>query len=293
MTSSNLLGTAPRKTTRLSPLSYPGGKFRARKIIRHYFPKNVKEMVSPFFGGGHIELDCAADGIKVHGYDAYDRLINFWKHIQSSAPKVRKEAWKFYPMTRDKFYSLREEYESLQCNIKKAAVFWSVHKSSFSKMGFSKTGISMKENRFNPKQINLLGDFHNNNFTIDCADFKHSLSHHSDIFAYCDPPYLLGKSFLYGINGQLHKDFDHIGLCEQLKARDNWVLSYNNTPEIREMYAGYDFVYPQFKYSMGNKLGHQQETKEILIINTGIKPDLIYPNLNPEHPKYPLTSFFD
>jgi len=40
-----------------SLLCYPGGKTRARKEIIQYFPKGITQMLSPFLGGGSIELE--------------------------------------------------------------------------------------------------------------------------------------------------------------------------------------------------------------------------------------------
>lgn len=39
-----------------SPLRYPGGKSRAIKILKDYFPKDFTEYREPFFGGGSVGL---------------------------------------------------------------------------------------------------------------------------------------------------------------------------------------------------------------------------------------------
>ena len=43
-----------------SPLRYPGGKTRGVEFITRFFPKNLDKLLSPFFGGGSIELCVAA-----------------------------------------------------------------------------------------------------------------------------------------------------------------------------------------------------------------------------------------
>ncbi len=45
-----------------SPLRYPGGKTRGVEFITQFFPKNLDKLLSPFFGGGSIELSVAAKG---------------------------------------------------------------------------------------------------------------------------------------------------------------------------------------------------------------------------------------
>ena len=41
-------------------------------------------MVSPFFGGGSIEIHYAAQGVRVHGYDIFEPLANFWEQVLMS-----------------------------------------------------------------------------------------------------------------------------------------------------------------------------------------------------------------
>ena len=51
-----------------------------------------------------------------------------------------------------------------------------------------------------------------------------------------DPPYV-DLEYLYRLDG-----FDHVGLAEILHNRDNWILSYNDTPFIRDLYSGYKTI---------------------------------------------------
>ena len=67
-----------------SPLRYPGGKSRAAKYIATFVPNDAKEFCSPFMGGGSIELMIASRGTKVYGYDIFQPLICFWKHLLKS-----------------------------------------------------------------------------------------------------------------------------------------------------------------------------------------------------------------
>ena len=61
-----------------SPLHYPGGKRWLVNIINEYLPY-VEKIVSPFFGGGTIELNLAAQGKQIIAYDTNFALVNFWK----------------------------------------------------------------------------------------------------------------------------------------------------------------------------------------------------------------------
>ena len=62
-----------------SPIRYPGGKTRAVGVILSLIPAECKVIASPFLGGGSIEVALSDYGVKVYGYDVFDRLVNFWK----------------------------------------------------------------------------------------------------------------------------------------------------------------------------------------------------------------------
>ncbi len=68
-----------------SPLRYPGGKTRGVNLITGFFPKDLKTILSPFFGGGSIELFLAARGVQVLGYDIFLPLVEFWQCLQIDA----------------------------------------------------------------------------------------------------------------------------------------------------------------------------------------------------------------
>lgn len=61
--------TVTNKYSARSLLRYPGGKTRAVDFITKFFPQRLDRLLSPFFGGGSIELAVAASGTKVYGYD--------------------------------------------------------------------------------------------------------------------------------------------------------------------------------------------------------------------------------
>ena len=88
-------------------------------------------------------------------------------------------------------------------------------------------------------------------------------------FLYLDPPYWI-KNHLYGTNGDTHKNFDHYGLFEILDSRDKWLLSYNNCPEILELYNDYKILFPKWKYGMST----DKKSKEVLILSKDLQEEL-------------------
>jgi DNA adenine methylase len=71
------------------------------------------------------------------------------------------------------------------------------------------------------------------------------------------------KPVLYGDRGSTHKGFDHHGFAEEIKKKNNWVISYNPHPTILELYKDYEIVYPEWTYGMSA----DKTSKEILVLN--------------------------
>ncbi|MCM8801658.1 MAG: DNA adenine methylase, partial [Candidatus Omnitrophica bacterium] len=69
-----------------SPLRYAGGKSWAVGFVVEHLPENIKRLISPFFGGGSIEIALAKElGIEVIGFELFDILVNYWK-VQIERP---------------------------------------------------------------------------------------------------------------------------------------------------------------------------------------------------------------
>jgi len=75
---------------------------------------------------------------------------------------------------------------------------------------------------------------------------------------------MLGKKAdkLYGDKGSTHSGFDHDGLHSLLTKRSNWVLSYNDCDDIRDLYRDYNIVEAKWSYGMNKS----KKSSELLII---------------------------
>jgi len=258
------LGSNKMKSITRSPLRYPGGKTRAIDSIFSLIPENTKEMGSPFFGGGSVEITCANNGIKVYGYDVFSPLVEFWQCLLSDPIRLSETIKKYYPLPKVKFYKLQQTQRNHKSKYERAAIFYVLNRSSFSGSTLS-GGMSPGHPRFNESSIERIRNFKIENMHIKELDFKESIHKHPKALLYLDPPYLT-KNTLYGKNGDAHKNFDHIGLAKILKNREKWILSYNDSPEIHELYKGYSFHYPNWKYGMSNN----KTSKEVLILSKDI-----------------------
>lgn len=256
-------------------LRYPGGKSFAVKAIIPYFPDDITEMVSPFFGGGSIEIECALSGIRVWGYDIFEPLVHFWQHVLNKNQELYDKISEYpIPLPKEKFYEMQKGFKDLTDPLEIAAQFYILNRCSFSGTTLS-GGMSPSQKNWNERSKERIKNFNlgsglfssNDLLSVNNKDFSESLEKHSGIFAYLDPPYLLEKSTLYGNRGSTHKDFDHIKLHEILSNRTTpWALSYNDHPELLELYNEYNIYRPAWRYAMKSK-GGCKDSYEIVVTN--------------------------
>lgn len=258
----SLFEPKPELTAR-SPLRYPGGKTRAVSMILPHIPENTEKLCSPFFGGGSVELALMGKGVAIFGSDIFSPLVDFWQETIRDSAELSERVKKYYPLSRSKFYSLQKRYTSLPDKLERAAVFFVLNRCSFSGTTLS-GGMSPGHKRFTPSAIERLRNFHSAGLKVRKVDYKVALRENSNMMAYLDPPYLISSDNLYGSRGNAHKGFNHEELASILRKRDKWVLSYNDCPEIRELYKYARIFEPEkWKYGMSNG----KKSEELLIIS--------------------------
>lgn len=236
----------------LTPLFYPGGKTRARKVVGEHIPGDITKLLSPFLGGGSIELMIAAKGIPVVANDAFAPLANFWNEALTDPEGLaRRVTERYFPMDKSAFQTLQKGYESEPAEYR-AAAYYALNRRSFGGLTFSggcrRNGV--EEEKFSEKSIARLAAFRAPNLQlVQNLDYQEFLSQHPHDFAYMDPPYLI-ETGIYGRRGNQHKHFNHGRLQECLARREsNWLLSYNDVPEVRAMYRDCEII--PVKYTGG------------------------------------------
>ena len=262
-----------------TPLRYPGGKTRAVKHILPHIPPDIDRLCSPFFGGGSLELAIASRGTEVRGYDKMKQLVWFWQalcadnNLLADTVETLQEHYQIRNgdtvkgCAKDSFHQYREELktESFMFSYERAAKYYAINRASFSGATFS-GGWSEKASyaRFTDSSIQRLRDFEAKNFRVDYADFEDAIHYHPKAFLYLDPPYMLPsvQNALYGTNGDLHRSFEHERLHSILTKRTGWVMSYNDCPEIRDMYCDQKIIDAAWSYGMNQS----KKSSEIIII---------------------------
>lgn len=272
----------------ISPLRYAGGKSKAIGLILENLPKlKEKKIVSPFFGGGSVEL-CLSQmlGINVIGYDIFNMLVNFWYVLINYKNEFITELMKFEinkeeftynrhvllnywekikPVdlnynTKNEIQLKTEDLTKLDDNIINQAVYYYYNMSlSYGPMflGWASSNEINKE-KFK-RRIDKIKNMNLINLQVYCASFQEILEKHNHDFLFLDPPYYLdGDSKMFkGIypNSNFaihHKNFDHIKLAEMLKNhKGGFLMTYNNCSTIKDLYNEYKFEYPEWQYTYG------------------------------------------
>lgn len=265
-----------------TPIRYAGGKSRAKRHITPYVEDQTK-IISPFMGGGSLEVHWASMGKEVIGYDVFDMLVNFWDVVLSKPDDLADELSKIVP-TKDIYAEIKETLMALdktqsmlsgwktdyykRTNIKSldkivsAAYYYFNHNTSYGP-GYLGWGSSLylNDKSWN-KMVNRVRTFRCDTLKVYQKDFSESIPEHKTDFLYLDPPYFLdsesdNKMFagIYPMrNIPVHHDnFNHELLRDLLhEHQGEFVLSYNNCESIRNYYRDFDFQYPDWNYSMGN-----------------------------------------
>ena len=246
-----------------SPLRYPGGKSRAVKAILDLIPLDTRTVVSPFLGGGSVELACAAMGMSVRASDLFEPLATFWQQLLLNPAAVADEAALLHPMERDRFYELQRGFYGIEDPVRRAGVFYALNRASFSGVTLA-GGMSPGHPRFTESSIARLRRFRTGDFKVRHLDFATAIeSAPDDSMMYCDPPYMIESDNLYGYRGDMHSGFDHLRLAVLLSERDNWILSYNDCATVRDLYADYTILTPSWTYGMAN----DKRSREVLVVN--------------------------
>jgi len=265
-----------------TPLRYAGGKTKAIKIITPYV-EGVDKIVSPFFGGGSLEVHWASMGKEVIGYDIFGTLTNFWDVMLNNREEFVEKLKTINPTpeeykrikgilinwdeTQEMLSSWKTDYYKRDNivtldNITAAAYYYFNHNTSYGPgyLGWG-SSVYLKQTKWD-KMIDNISKLVLPKLSVFQGSFEEIIPKHSEDFLYLDPPYYLEKDsdnkMFTGIypmrNIPIHHDgFDHEKLRDLILAhKGNFVMSYNNCETIREYYKDFEFFYPKWSYSMGN-----------------------------------------
>ena len=263
----------PEKNLARSPLQYPGGKSKAVRQICALIPRDTKELISPFLGGAWVELALDQIGVKVYGFDFFQPVVDFWQeaiHDAEYLSRVVRNMW-LLPTTVEDFKAAQGmKFGNI---VDRAAQFYYLNRASFSGRGFSGS-MCKKQKGYKESNREFLSKFKVNHMRVYFQDFRDTINRNGDdIFMYLDPPYAIGKnSQYYGVDGDMHDEFPHEELVALLKKKKNWLMSYNNSEYIYDLFKDFRIVVPD-GWSYGMSPG-AEKSREVFILGDGI-PEVI------------------
>jgi len=279
-----------------APIRYPGGKSLAVGYILELLPSNVEKVISPFIGGGSVEVAISKElGIPVVGYDIFDILVNFWQVLlnQNLKEKMLRILYELSP-NKYTYNKVKEELKGhwnwiqyrkgsekniIKDKVKLAAYYYFNYNLSYGPgfLGWP-SSVYLNEKRY-ISLLEKLKNFENDKLEVYCSDFRDVLKKHRNDFLYLDPPYYIGKDskMFKGIypmrNFPIHHNgFPHEILRDMLREhKGGFILSYNDCPTIREYYKEYEQYFPSWQYTMGQgekRIGKYRKERKC---NTNIK----------------------
>ena len=205
----------------LSPLRYAGGKSNAIGFILEHFPAlKSKRIVSPFFGGGSVEICLASKlGYEVIGYDIFGMLVNFWQQLLSNRETFATELSKltansehftrnrhillhFWDTIKpdDLVYNTRSKVDLTEAEktmlfnnpLLQAVYYYYNMQLSYGPMFLGwPSSVYVHPHKLDGMVENIrkcsLG-----NIRVECDSFENTIPIHSNEFLFVDPPYYLG-----------------------------------------------------------------------------------------------------
>ena len=266
-----------------SPLRYPGGKGKLYKKVKSIIEENdlsKKTYVEPFAGGFGIGLKLLDNNVvekaMLNDYDSH--IFNFWYCVLNKTDELCK-AINDVNITLDERKKQKETYYNPDSDIFDdafATLFLNrVNYSGIIKAGaiggLVQTGKYKIDCRFRKNwlidTITKISEMRKRIkiYNLDASKFIcQNLSKMKDrIFLNIDPPYVVKGAQLYT---NFFEEADHRNLASLIKARIPhvpWIVTYDNTTLIKELYEEYDV----YEYTLNHSAGGSKKGNELAILN--------------------------
>ena len=261
-----------------SPLRYPGGKNKLSAFLAKIcIDNNVNgHYVEPYSGGASVALFLLLEGYvsKITINDKDRSIYAFWYSVLNKTNQLCELI--------DKTEITIEEWR------KQKAIQNRKDNADLLELGFS-TFFLNRTNRSGIINAGIIGGVEQNgNYLMDCRFNKQDLierirtiakkkkhirlyrkdaiklidkiqeeANQENIIFYFDPPYFLKASSLYMNH---YKEHNHKEVSDKIKAIRNikWVVSYDNVPEINNLYLGISKKEYSFKHTVYNSRDGQE-----------------------------------
>lgn len=272
-----------------SPLRYPGGKNKLSKFIASICKNNKVDghYVEPYAGGASVALYLLFNGyVKEITINDYDRAIYaFWYSVLNNPEKlcrkIRNAKVDLENWRKQKIVQNGKEQEKDLLKLGFSTLF--LNRTNYSGIidGGMIGGASQKSQykidcRFNKEELIERIRFisiHRKNIdlkNIDALDLIKKIKKDKNTIFYFDPPYYLKGPSLY-MNHYQHEDHEKVSKEIRKIKNSKWLVSYDNTPEIKKMYKSCNKKeYAFFHTAHSTRVG-----KEILFFSKGLAVPMV------------------
>lgn len=274
-----------------SPLRYPGGKNKLSAFIAKIcLDNNINgHYVEPYSGGASVALFLLIEGFvqKITINDRDRSIYAFWHSVLNKTNQLCE-------LIENAELSIEEwkKQKAVQSNKKKADLLdlgfstFYLNRTNRSGIinagvmgGIEQTGNYLMDCRFNKTELiqrikNIA--HHKKNIrlykkdAVKLIDKIEQEAENDNIVFYFDPPYYLKASTLYMNH---YEDKNHKKVSEKIKSIQNikWIVSYDNVPEIQELYA----ECPKKEFSFKHTAYEIREGQEIMFFSENIvRPEI-------------------
>ncbi|KZL17333.1 DNA adenine methylase [Pseudovibrio sp. Ad37] len=195
-------------------------------------------------------------------------MVTLFRILQRHYPQFL-EVLKFQLTSRSEFERLAETKPDTLTDLEQAARFLYLQRTAFGGKVDGRTfGVSLRGARFDlSKVVPLLEDVHErlSGVIIERLSYADCIKRYdrTETLFYLDPPYWACEDY-YGKDVFDADDFSR--LADQLKSiRGRFLLSINDTPQIRDIFAGFDVEEVSLNYTLNGN--GQKKVQELIFSN--------------------------
>jgi DNA adenine methylase len=257
----------------VGPLSYLGGKNRIARQIIALIPEHTT-YIEPFCGGAQVFFHKEPSRVEVLN-DLDEEIFNFLRVCQLHHQELVRYL-QFCTASRKWFELFQKQDPRTLSDVQRAARFFYLQKSCFGglirRQNF-KVGIEDGSN-FNPHRIPMVLHLAHErllNVQLECLPYQEVLRKYDREFTffYLDRPYFGLPHYKFNF---AEKDYVELaGTLKRLKGK--FLLSLNDTPEVRNIFTDFEIQGLNFSYSSQRKAG--KVYKEVFISNYHLQFEMV------------------
>lgn len=240
----------------------PGGKTRLLKHIMPLIPADHRCYCEPFAGGLAVLLAKERSETEVVN-DLDGDLVRFYRCVRFHPEPLCAEL-EFALNAREEFADFRAQPGLT--DIQRAARWFFRNKTGF---GGDPDSFGVRRTSGGPSRASRMEDIRRVSIRLDRVMIEHlswerclELCDRAETFFFCDPPYTECGDTSYAA----WKESDVMMLRERLaRLRGRWLVTLNDCPSNRKIFAGCEIVSVTRVLGIGNKTGAAREYREIII----------------------------